>query len=143
MGFSFKAVWNYKCPRCRQGPIFTEPLNMMSPLSMPARCEYCGQKTEPETGFYFGAMMVSYGISAVLFLSIAFILVFYFKWSVEKTMVLIVFLAVLLWIWLMRYSRSMWLHFNVKHNPAEQEKQENSRTEKPKNTQSKQWKPRV
>lgn len=143
MGFSFKAVWNYKCPRCRQGSIFTEPLNMMSPLSMPARCEYCGQKTEPETGFYFGAMMVSYGISAWLFLTIAFIMVFYFKLTVELTMVWIVFLAVLMWIWLMRYSRSLWLHFNVKHNPTEQKKQEVFKRDKPTNTVPKQWKPRV
>jgi len=143
MGFSFKAVWNYKCPKCRQGSIFTEPLNIMAPLSMPARCEYCGQKTEPETGFYFGAMMVSYGISTLLFLSIAFILVFYFKWPVEKTMFLIVFLALVLWLWLMRYSRSLWLHFNVRHNPKEQEKQETIRREKSKTSSSKQWKPKL
>ncbi len=122
MGFSWKAAWNYKCPRCRQGDIFTKPLNLKDPLSMPERCRYCGQRTEPEIGFYYGAMMVSYGLSVWLFLGIVLTLVFYFKWEVESAMVVVIVFAIVTYLKLLRFSRSIWLHFNEKHKPDVEEK---------------------
>ena len=85
---------------------------------MPKACEYCGQKTEPEIGFYYGAMMVSYGISAWLFLAIVLFLVFYFKWTVEQAMVLVIVFAVVTYLKLLRFSRSLWLHMMEKHDPG-------------------------
>lgn len=123
MGFSLKASWQYKCPRCRQGNIFKTPLNLKNPLAMNERCPFCRQKTEPEIGFYYGAMMVSYGISAWVYLGIVLTLVFYFKWTVEQAMVLIVIFAVSTYLILLRFSRSLWLHINVRHDPAQEKAQ--------------------
>jgi len=141
MGFSIKACWNYKCPRCRQGDIFTKPLQLTDPLAMPKRCEYCKQLTEPEIGFYYGAMMVSYGISAWLFLAIVLILVFYFDWSVNQAMMVVIVLAIVSYLKLLRFSRSMWLHLMVKHNPAAE--QESLRIAKQVQTKQKEWTPRI
>ena len=141
MGFSWKAAWNYKCPRCRQGDIFTKPLELKDPLSMPERCRYCGQKTEPEIGFYYGAMMVSYALSVWLFLAIVLFLVFYFKWEVESAMVVVIVFAVLTYLRLLRFSRSLWLHLMEKHKP---EVEERVRRELAENvTKAKEWKPNV
>jgi len=141
MGFSIKACWNYKCPRCRQGDIFEKPLQLNNPLAMPKRCTYCNQLTEPEIGFYYGAMMVSYGISAWLFLGIVLILVFYFDWSVNQAMVVVIILAIVTYLKLLRFSRSMWLHLMVKHSPEEEKKAILASKTTP--LESKEWKPRI
>jgi len=117
MGFSFGAMWNNKCPVCRQGNIFTHPIDLFNPLKMPHACEHCGQKTEPEPGFYFGAMMMSYIISTFLFLPICLLLVFYFGWTFQSTMFFLVFISIVSYLKILRGSRSLWLHMMIKHNP--------------------------
>jgi len=139
MGFSLAASWNYKCPKCRQGDIFIKPMDLKNPLKMPERCYHCGQRTEPEIGFYYGAMMVSYGISAWLYLGLVLVLVFYFKWTVNQAMVLLIFLAVITYLPLLRYSRSLWLHFNVRHDPQEEKKQLDLKSKSA--SKDKDWKP--
>jgi uncharacterized protein (DUF983 family) len=141
MGFSMKAAWNYKCPRCRQGDIFIKPLNLKNPLAMPEKCQYCGQKTEPEIGFYYGAMMVSYAISSWLFLGIVLFLVFYYKWTVESAMLVVIALAVVTYLWLLRYSRSLWLHLMEKHKPEVEERVKLEIANK--TVEQKEWKPRI
>jgi len=118
MGFSVKAMWNYDCPRCRKAKIFTEPFSFNDPLAMPKRCGVCGQRTEPEPGFYYGAMFLSYIISSFGLLAPTLLLVFYFKWSVYGALAFTIFLASLMYIRLLRLSRSIWLHINVKYNPS-------------------------
>ncbi len=117
MGFSIKAMWTNKCPRCRQGNIFTEPFNISKPLDMPKQCADCGQFTEPEPGFYFGAMFLSYILSSWFLLLPTLLLVFYFKWSVGGAIAFTIFLAALTYFKFLRGCRSLWLHMMVKHNP--------------------------
>lgn len=139
MSFSLKAAWNNKCPRCRQGDIFTTPIDFKDPLKMPESCAYCGQKTEPEIGFYYGAMMVSYGLSSWIFLGIILTLVFYFDWSVNSAMVVVILFCAITYLKLLRFSRSLWLHMMEKHDKATElrVKQElSSQTKAPKN-----WRP--
>ncbi len=112
-----KAMWQYKCPRCRQSSIFSEPFEISKPLEMPERCAHCNQKLEPEPGFYYGAMFVSYILSAWMLLLPTLLLVFYFKWSVVGAISFTIFLAALVYIRLLRGSRSLWLHLNVKYDP--------------------------
>ncbi len=85
-------------------------------------CPNCGQLTELEPGFYYGTGYVSYGLSMAL--SIALFIAYYtlgnFSWYDNSVFI---FLAVdigavlLLQPWIMRLSRSLYLHFFVKHDP--------------------------
>jgi len=124
MGFSFKAVWDYRCPRCREGKIFDEPFDFGDPLAMPKRCQVCDQAIEPEPGFYYGAMFLSYIISSGLLLLPTLLLIFYFEWSVGAAIAFAIFLAVVTYFKLLRGSRSLWLHLNVKYNPNHPSKSE-------------------
>ena len=117
MGFSIKAAWNYKCPRCRQGDIYSKPFDLGKPLQMPKRCQFCDQKMEPEPGFYFGAMFISYILSAWFLLLPTLLLVFYFDWSVTAALFFTLFLGAITYLKFLRGSRSLWLHFMVKHDP--------------------------
>lgn len=141
MGFSIKAAWNYKCPKCRQGDIFVKPINLKDPLNMPDDCPHCGQKTEPEIGFYYGAMMVSYGLSVWIFLAIVLVLVFYFEWTVESAMFVVIVFCAATYLKLIRFSRSLWLHMMEKHDPKIQESVENKIALA--QTKPKTWTPRI
>jgi uncharacterized protein (DUF983 family) len=117
MGFSFKAMWNYKCPRCRQGDIFVKPLVLTNPLDMPKNCAVCGQATEPEPGFYYGAMFLSYILGSWYILLPTLLLVFYFKWSVEAAMGAAIALGVVSYLRILRGSRSLYFHMMVSYDP--------------------------
>lgn len=108
-------AWSYKCPRCRTGKLFVEPLQITKPLDMPSHCAHCKQDLEPEPGFYFGAMFISYIIGSFIFLAIALTLVFAFKWSVEGTMLVVLFAGLIIYLKLLRLSRSVYIHMIVKY----------------------------
>lgn len=65
------ALLSGKCPACREGDIFKYPLKRITHFAeMHRNCLQCGSTFEPEPGFYFGAMFVSYALSVVLFIVI-------------------------------------------------------------------------
>tara|TARA_R110000737_G_scaffold336976_1_gene356839 strand:- start:1115 stop:1429 length:315 start_codon:yes stop_codon:yes gene_type:complete len=86
------------------------------PLDMNERCPVCGQNFLPEPGFYYGAMFISYLISSFFFLFVAGITIIYFDFSVEGAFALIIFLGLFLYLWLMRISRSIWIHIMIKYD---------------------------
>jgi uncharacterized protein (DUF983 family) len=113
-----------KCPRCRQGNLFTHknPYNLKGITEMPEHCPVCGQATEVEIGFYYGTGFVSYGLS-VLFSAISFILwVVFVGISLQDNRVfwwlgINIVLTILIQPVLMRLSRSIWIAFFVKYEP--------------------------
>ena len=83
---------------------------------MHKQCSVCGQRMEPEIGFYYGAMFISYVFIALLSLTTVGSLVFYFKISIEIAFgILIAFLA-LIFLWNLRFARSLWAHIIIKHD---------------------------
>lgn len=109
--------WAYKCPRCRSAGMFRIPLDIKKPLDMHANCEHCNLSFEPEPGFYFGAMFISYIITGFLFLAIALLLVFYFKWSVNAAMLVVIIVGLLIFLKILRVSRSLYIHILVRFEP--------------------------
>ena len=116
MKFSFKSVWKNECPRCRQAKIYKEPLQLSKPFNMYEKCPVCGLNMEPEPGFYFGAMFLSYILSAWFFLLPTLFFVFYLGWSAEAAMGATIAIAAITYLKFLRGSRSLWLHINVPYN---------------------------
>lgn len=71
-GTKLYSILNNKCPKCQEGDFFVSNngYNLRSFGKMHDTCSLCDQKFEPETGFYFGAMYVSYGIGVAIFVTI-------------------------------------------------------------------------
>lgn len=68
---SFRALLGGRCPRCHQGRLFsTSGWHPTTFADMPPTCPRCGQTFEPEPGFYYGAMFISFGFSVALFLTV-------------------------------------------------------------------------
>ena len=66
---STRALLALRCPRCHQGPLFSYPAYHLTKYAvMPERCPVCLVTYEPEPGFYWGAMFVSYAFSVACFL---------------------------------------------------------------------------
>ena len=112
-----QSILNHKCPRCRQGDLFNKPFVFKKPVDMPTSCAKCGQLFEPEPGFYYGAMFVSYIFSGFFFLGLAGLGIMVFDLSVNMTFLYILAIAALSYFWILRTSRSVWIHIMIKFDP--------------------------
>ena len=64
-----------RCPRCHQGKLFSESaLSLRHFDEMPEACPVCRQHLEPEPGFYWGAMYISFGFSTGIVLVIGLVI---------------------------------------------------------------------
>jgi uncharacterized protein (DUF983 family) len=85
---------------------------------MPDRCSHCGLNYNPEPGFFYGAMFVSYAIWGWFSIFFCLAFVFYLGWSVNATFALLIGISSLFFVWLFRISRSLWIHFNIKFDAS-------------------------
>ncbi|MGB3467958.1 MAG: DUF983 domain-containing protein [Cyclobacteriaceae bacterium] len=101
-----------KCPRCRQGNMFTHGTFVLGKMtSMPHQCSVCGLQFEVEPGFYFGAMFVSYAFSVAVLL--ANMVVLYYLFEDPEIWVYITSVSItslLLYPLIFRYSRIIFLY---------------------------------
>jgi len=60
-----------KCPRCHEGDFFetSNAYNLKKFDKMYKKCPHCGEDFEPEPGFYFGAMYISYALYVALIIT--------------------------------------------------------------------------
>lgn len=111
-----------KCPRCREGNLFcTHSAYKKGFMKMNEKCPVCGQKSEIEIGFYYGAGYVSYALTVAISVStfIAWWVLIGLSVDDNRIFYWLGFNALLLIIlqpWLMRLSRTTWLSFFVKYN---------------------------
>jgi flagellar biosynthesis protein FliQ len=101
------------------------PLTTM--MQMPKNCESCGQRTELESGFYFGTGYVSYA------LSVAFLVAFFVAYhviiglsiarnTVIPCLITAIILLILIQPWMMRLSRILYLSAFVSYDANWQKK---------------------
>ncbi len=100
-----------KCPRCRTGDVFKYPLTQFHRFSATNDyCPNCNLKYEPEPGFYWGAMYVSYAFSTGLML-IAGILFISNDWPFTTLFIIAPLIALIVLPFGYRYSRMVMLYF--------------------------------
>lgn len=83
---------------------------------MHEKCSHCAQSFEPEPGYYFGAMFVSYIWTAFTCLGIVGFCMLVLGWTVEGSFALLIFVSALSYFFVMRVSRSMYIHFDVRYD---------------------------
>lgn len=100
-----------KCPRCRSGKVFSgsafDPTGFSKTNDY---CPVCQLKFEHETGFFWGAMYVSYAFST-LFMIVFGVLAVNNNWSWNKIVITVITSSVLLVPFSYRYSRILLLYF--------------------------------
>jgi uncharacterized protein (DUF983 family) len=115
-GSWLNAVGLMKCPRCQEGDLYpTATFSFKKPFDMNEKCANCGQKYVLEAGFYYGAMFVSYVITAFFMFGTFGIFKFGFKMSVGMSFLAAMIAVFILFVWFFRVSRAIWLAFFVKY----------------------------
>ncbi len=100
-----------KCPRCRVGNVFKTPIyNLLKFHQTNTNCPYCGLRFEHETGFFWGAMYISYMFSSAIMLTLGIVGV-NLDWSYPKLLLIIAALALILTPFSYRYSRILLLYW--------------------------------
>jgi len=100
-----------KCPRCRSGKVFKGAA--IDPTAFSKTYDYCPNcqlKFEHETGFFWGAMYISYAFST-LFMIVFGVLAVNNDWSWNKILFTVISFSVLLVPFSYRYSRILLLYF--------------------------------
>lgn len=106
------------CPRCHEGRMFPSGTlyDVRRFAKMNPSCDRCGQSFDPEPGFYFGAMLVSYAISTAIFVAVWIALAVLMD-DVTLTMMIGVILVIVFGLLPInfRLSRSIWIHMMVRY----------------------------
>ncbi|PYO62526.1 MAG: hypothetical protein DMD28_05475 [Gemmatimonadetes bacterium] len=104
-----RAVLRQRCPVCLQGRMFR------GVFAMNAACPVCGHRFERETGFFQGAMYVSYalGIAEAFVLALVAMFVLAPRLGLVGAIAVAVVVHVACVPLLFRYSRVIWAHVNI------------------------------
>ena len=118
-------LFRFKCPRCRRGNMFFIPFRFKTAFDMKERCDQCHLNYTPEPGYYFGAMFISYIITAWVFVTIAFGAMYFLHFNVDQALMIVIVFAMVFFVYFFRLGRSIWLAINVKYDPEWQRKYAN------------------
>lgn len=106
-----------KCPRCREGSMFSKGTLYTSRFAeMHKSCPCCGQVFEPEVGYYYGAMYVSFAFNVAIFLVSLFILSLFVEEVTLAMMMGVVAVTVVGFLpVIFRLSRVIWISIFVRY----------------------------
>jgi uncharacterized protein (DUF983 family) len=108
------------CPRCGKGHIFKPGLAGL--LFMNDVCDVCNLRFLRESGYYLGAMYVSYGLGVLTILPVATYLGAFARWPLWIVFTIMVIQTLLSMLIFLRISRTLWLYFDQAVDPQKDEK---------------------
>ncbi|GHC59443.1 DUF983 domain-containing protein [Ulvibacter litoralis] len=105
-------VLKCKCPNCSKGDMFTTSGNifLFKIPKMNTRCTECDYKFEIETGFFIGAMFVSYALAAAEMITSLVVFWYFISLSPLTVFLIIGVVAILSSTLNFRLSRSIWVY---------------------------------
>ena len=111
------SIINNKCPRCHEGAFFenNNPYKLRKFDKMNNECPVCSQKFEPEIGFYYGAMYVSYGLTVLFGIGLFSIIVGLLNLDTITFIITFAILQILLMPVFYRISRLAYINIFVKY----------------------------
>lgn len=109
------AMFALKCPNCFSGNLFynRSPFSFKRIADMPDECPSCKQDFVIEPGFWFGAMFVSYFISAMAMfipMGIGILILGSIGWPFVFSTIAVV---LLFYVYIFKVSRSIYIHLVV------------------------------
>jgi hypothetical protein len=119
-GSKVYSIFGMKCPRCHTGDLFpTGAYSFKQPFDMHSECSHCHQNYMPEPGFYYGAMFISYIMTAFFCLGFVGILILGLGVSIPMAFVWLMLVLAINFVWIFRLARALWInvviHFDKKY----------------------------
>ena len=96
----------------------TPTMSFSKPFEMNTHCPHCGTNLEPEPGFYYGAMFISYGITIWPLFGLAVLFRWGLGWSLQGTFIGTAIITAILFVFIFRISRAIYLNMMVKYDPS-------------------------
>jgi uncharacterized protein (DUF983 family) len=114
------SIIKLKCPHCHQGNLFltNNPYNLKMFDKMPDRCPVCGEDFVRESGFYWGAMMVSHATTTLVAVIVHLIVYSFVGWEIAPNIISIISVILIIFPVVFRNSRAIWINFFVKYDTA-------------------------
>ena len=114
-GTKLNSIIKGTCPKCQKESMYVNknPYVFKDVLKMHEKCSSCGLKYQIEPSFFYGAMYVSYGLSVALGVAGFIISKLFLDLSIVNTLILMILTLVLLYPFLLRFSRNIWINFFV------------------------------
>lgn len=121
-----RAFIHAKCPHCHHGDMFVNknPYALKDMSKMPKSCPVCGRSYFPETGFYWGAMYMSYMLTVFSSIFNVILVGLIFGFEIYPLIIGNTLLLIIAYPIFFRYARVMWLHFNTPFSKEAFEKAE-------------------
>jgi uncharacterized protein (DUF983 family) len=118
-GSKLNSILTGSCPKCQNESMYSDknPLHLSKVLKMNDHCSHCGLKYQLEPSFFYGAMYVSYGLNVAVGIA-AFIVSFvFFGASIEQSFLTIVITLIVLFPFVLRLSRNLYINMFVSYDP--------------------------
>ena len=114
------SVIRQKCPRCREGNLFTtqNPYSFKEGTRMHDSCPVCNQDFKIEPGFYIGALWTSFPIVIFIMALLSVLLLAWFKLSLNYFFVILTVSLFLLQPIITRLGRTIWIYIFIKYDPG-------------------------
>ena len=109
------AILALRCPRCLAGRVWR------GFVSMNPTCPECGFIFERESGYFAGAMVVSYALAVPILASIVIGLIIVAKLDAVVALIIGNTAYLVLVPFIFRYSRVVWLHIDWLIDPGERQ----------------------
>lgn len=84
---------------------------------MPNKCPVCGEDFLRESGFYWGAMMVSHATTTVIAVIVHVIVHSFVGWEIAPNVIAIITVILIMFPVVFRNSRAIWINLFVDYNP--------------------------
>lgn len=118
------SVVNNKCPRCHEGNFFetNNPYILNRFDKMHKNCPVCKEDFERETGFYYGAMYVSYGLTVAFGVGVFLLTSVILGYDAVTFLVTFGILQIVLMPVFYRMARLVWINIFVRYKEKETKK---------------------
>ncbi len=112
------SIIKLKCPRCHRANLFltSNPYNLKMFDKMPDKCPVCGEDFVRESGFYWGAMMVSHATTTLVAVIVHLIVYSFAGWEIAPNIISIISVILIIFPVVFRNSRAIWINIFVKYD---------------------------
>lgn len=119
-GTKLYSIFKLKCPKCHEGDLFLNknPYNLKDLDKMPKRCVVCGEDFYRETGFYYGAMMISHATTTLIAVIVHLTVFHFYGWAIAPNLISLLTILIFSFPLVFRSSRAIWLNVFVKYDPT-------------------------
>lgn len=124
-GSKLNSILKGTCPQCQNESMYEDknPLHLTKVLKMNESCSHCGLRYQIEPSFFYGAMYVSYGLNVALGIAAFIISYVFLNSSIEASFIAIVVTLVVLFPFVLRWSRNIYINMFVSYDPTTNIKQ--------------------